>query len=315
MIERKRAWPDLSHLKLTPTIETLHLWTQVVGKVRLMLTPWENHGWHVPFYVSASGLVTGLVPVSGKAFTMEFDFVAEELVLLTTAGDDARLPLEPQSMSAFLAAVLALLGRVGLNCTIDPMPSEIAGAVRFDQDHAPRGFDAEVAMTYWRALVEVHRVFQLFRTRFTGKVSPIHLFWGAFDLAVTRFSGREAPPHPGGAPFMNDAIAREAYCREVSSAGFWPNLGDPEGPLFYSYAYPAPDRFADATVAPAAARWDAKLGEFVLPYAAVRGESDPDGALLQFLQSTYEAAADGADWNRRLLDREQGQLGVPPKHF
>lgn len=312
-VDRDRLWPDLSGLDLTPTLETLHLWSQVVGKVRLMLTPWENHGWHVPLYVSPRGLTTGLVPVPGRAFTLEFDLFAGELALLTTVGDEERIRLAAQSVATFYEAVLGAVRSLGIGVTIDAMPTEIAGAVRFDADHEPRAFDLATARTYWRALVEVHRVFQMFRTRFLGKTSPIHLFWGAFDLAVTRFSGRAAPAHPGGAPFMNDAIAREAYSHEVSSAGFWPNLREPEGPLFYSYAYPVPDGFTDAVVAPAGARFDAKLGEFVISYAAVRAADDPDVTLLFFLQSTYAAAAEAAGWDRAMLEREQGRLGVPPE--
>ena len=306
-------WPDLAGLPLRPTIGALHLWTQVVGKVRLVLTPWENHGWHVPLYVSARGLATGLIPVPGRALTIEFDFLCSELVAKTSARGESRFALAPMSVASFHDALLSALDGLGVAVAIDPMPVEIAGAKRFSDDHEVRAYDGAVALAYWRTLVEVHRVFQLFRTRFNGKVSPIHLFWGAFDLAVTRFSGRRAPPHPGGAPFMNDAIAREAYSREVSSAGFWPNLEGAGGPSFYSYAYPVPDGFAGRAVRPRQARFDAALGEFVLPYAAVRGDADPDAALLGFLQSTYEAAAELAEWDRPMLECAQGALGRPPE--
>lgn len=306
-------WPDLSGLPLRPTLQTLHLWTQVVGKVRMMLTPWENHGWHVPFYLSPRGLATGLVPVPGRALTVEFDLLAAQLVLRTTFGSEDRVTLEPRSMQDFYHGVLSSLRSLGVEVTIDPMPVEIAAAVRFDLDDVHRSFDPDVALAYWRTLIEVHRVFQLFRTRFVGKVSPIHLFWGAFDLAVTRFSGREAPAHPGGAPFMNDAIAREAYSREVSSAGFWPNLEGTTGPCFYSYAYPAPELFAHCDVRPRQARFDSELGEFILPYAAVQASEDPDATILDFLQTTYEAAANLAQWDRPMLERAQGSLGSPPE--
>lgn len=306
------AWPDLERLPLSPTLKTLHLWTQVIGKVRLMLTPWENHAWHVPFYLSPRGFITGLMAQPGLAVQAEFDLLAEVLILRTTAGDDSSLPLGPGRLSDFYDTALAAFRTAGIEVAIDPMPNELPDGVRFDRDHEMRGFDAAVARQYWRALLEMHRVFQLFRTRFMGKISPIHLFWGAFDLAVTRFSGREAPPHPGGAPFLNDAVAREAYSREVSSAGFWPNLDSSEGPCFYSYAYPMPGGYAAHPVRPAMARFDAALGEFVLPYAAVRASADPDQTLLDFLQTTYEAAADLAGWDRQRLDRDQGLLGKPP---
>lgn len=307
-----KNWPHLDGVDLAPTLETLHLWSQVVGKVRLALTPWENHGWHVPFYLSPQGFATGLMQVPGLAFTIEFDLLAAALVLRTTAGEERRLTLADGSVAAFQQRVAEALRCIGVAVTIDVMPCELPQATRFDQDHRERTFDPQVAQRYWRALIEVQRVLQLFRTRFTGKVSPIHLFWGAFDLAITRFSGRAAPPHPGGAPHLDDAVMREAYSREVSSAGFWPNLGSPDGPCFYSYAYPVPNGYSEGQVEPADARFDASLGEFVLPYTAVLASDDPDAMLLAFLQSTYEAAADLADWDRQLLDREQGRLGRPP---
>ena len=307
------SWPDLEDIDLAPTLNTLHLWTQVVGKIRLMLTPWENHGWHVPLYLSARGLVTGLVLTPKMGFTVEFDLISAELVMRTTSGAEARRTLEPGSVADFYATVLAFLKAAGADVSIDPMPSELPVAVRFDEDHDRRAFDPDVARQYWRAMIEAQRVFQLFRTRFTGKVSPIHLFWGAFDLVITRFSGREAPPHPGGAPYLNDAVMREAYSREVSSAGFWPNLGSSEGPCFYSYAYPVPDGYSARSIRPTEARYDATLGEFLLPYAEARASDDPDQAVLDFLQTSYEAAADLAGWDRLLLERDQGLLGKPPE--
>ena len=306
-------WPDLDGADLAPTLGTLQLWTQVVGKVRMMLTPWENHAWHVPLYLSARGLVTGLILLPGRGLTLEFDLLSADLVVRTTAGEEARLALASGRVADFHGAVLGALRRLGVKVSIDPMPSELPDAVRFDEDFALRTFEPEAARLYWRAMMEAQRVFQLFRTRFTGKVSPIHLFWGAFDLAVTRFSGRRAPPHPGGAPFLDDAVMREAYAREVSSAGFWPNLGGADGPCFYSYAYPVPDGYAARPAGPAGARFDAGLGEFLLPYAAVRAGVDPDAVLLEFLQATYEAAADLARWDRPLLERAQGRLGKPPE--
>lgn len=306
------GWPRLDDMDLAPTLETLHLWSQVVGKVRLALTPWENHGWHVPFYLTPRGFATGLMQVPGLTAAIEFDIVAAALVIRTTAGKEESVPLGPGSVADFYHDALGSLRAVGMEVAINVMPCELPGAEPFDGDRRTRAFDPEVARRYWRALVEAQRVFQLFRTRFSGKVSPIHLFWGAFDLAITRFSGREAPPHPGSAPHLNDAVMREAYSREVSSAGFWPNLGADKGPCFYSYAYPVPDGYAARAISPSAAHFDAELGEFVLPYLVVQASSDPDAVLLDFLQTTYEAAAALAGWDRHLLERDQGLLGRPP---
>ena len=306
-------WPDLSGLELRPTVETLHLWSQVVGKIRLMMTPWINHGWHVPLYVSANGLTTGLIPAGRSGFSLEFDLVGDGLAIRDTNGKYGRVPLRRQSVADFYGATMGVLGAMGIEVRLDPMPCEIADAVRFHDDHVVRTYDGEAARAYWRALVQTHRVLQVFRSRFVGKCSPIHLFWGSFDLAVTRFSGRTAPRHPGGAVHMSDAVAREAYSQEVSSAGFWPGGGRVEAPSFYSYAYPAPAGFSDASVRPEAAGYDVVLGEFLLPYDAVSSSSDPDGDLLSFLQSTYEAAADLAHWDRRSLEGPTGPVGRPPE--
>lgn len=306
------VWPDLSSPALAPTISTLHLWTQMVGKVRLGLTPWENHGWHVPLYVTARGLGSGLVPLPGRSFSMEFDFVGEVLKILMSDGQERILVLRACAVADFHKDFLGALSGLGIDVAIGTMPVELPDALRFEEDVEHRSYDPAVARTYWRALVEVHRVFQLYRTRFEGKCSPVHLFWGGFDLAVTRFSGRSAPRHPGGALHMPDAVAREAYSREVSSAGFWPNLEGADGPCFYSYAYPVPEAFGQQMVLPGAARFDGELGEFLLPYAAVASSDDPDAAILDFLQSTYVAAADLAAWDRNDLERPQGALGRPP---
>lgn len=306
------SWPDLAALDLISTMQSLHLWSQVVGKVRLMLTPWENHGWHVPFYLTSRGLATGLIPLEAASASIEFNLLSGSLEISRSDGRIAAVPLRARSVASFYRDTMAALGSVGITVEIDTMPAELPGAVRFEQDLRQREYDADVARTYWQALVETARVFQLFRTRFVGKCSPIHLFWGSFDLAVTRFSGRGAPRHPGGAPHMPNAVAREAYSQEVSSAGFWPNLDSSEGPCFYSYAYPVPDGFAGCIVGPEGARFEATLGEFLLPYEAVRTSADPDAALLAFLQSTYEAAADPAGWDRAALERPTGGLGHPP---
>lgn len=302
-------WPDLSVFDLRPTTDALHLWSQVVGKVRLMLTPWLNHSWQATFYLSGRGFTTGPIHADGRAFEMEFDLLADVLRIETAEGETRRVKLEPQSVAAFYEATMATLSELGIAVEIRPMPCEIPDAVAFKADHARRAYDTSVARAYWRAMLQVQRVFLLFRSCFIGKCSPIHLFWGSFDLAVTRFSGRDAPPHPGGMPHVPNAVAREAYCREVSSAGFWPGI---DRPAFYSYAYPAPDGFNLARVEPDAALFDPQLGEFLLPYDAVRSSADPDAALLAFLQSTYEAAANLAHWDRARLERAQGKPGRAP---
>ena len=304
-------WPDLAMFDLRPTIDALHLWSQVVGKVRLMLTPWINHSWQATFYLSSRGFATGPIFVDTRAFEKEFDLSDDLLRIDTVEGDERRVKLEVQSVAAFYEATMAALAELGVAVDVRRMPCEIPDAVAFDEDHAQRAYNPDIARTYWRAMLQVQRVFLLFRSRFVGKCSPIHLFWGSFDLAVTRFSGRDAPPHPGGMPHVPNAVAREAYSREVSSAGFWSGV---DYPTFYSYAYPAPEGFSLARVGPETAMFDAQLGEFLLPYDAVRSNSDPDTTLLLFLQSTYEAAANLAHWERSRLERPQGRLGELPEN-
>jgi len=299
------TWPDLSSPLLGPTTETLQLWTQVVGKVRLAWAPWINHSWHATLYVSARGLTTRLIPHGPVSFELEFDLLASELIIRVSDGGERRVALAPGSLAEFYAEVMDALAGLGVATTISPTPNEMAEATPFPQDTRRRSYDADVARDYWRALVQVDRVLNRFRSRFLGKCSPVHLFWGGFDIAVTRFSGRRAPLHPGGIPHLPDAVTREAYSHEVSSAGFWP-AGPDGGACFYSYAYPAPDGFASAAISPAPARFDPGLGEFLLPYDAVRTARDPDAALLSFLQSTYEAAADLARWDRAMLECDEG---------
>jgi hypothetical protein len=305
------AWPELPSAWLRPTLETLHLWTQVVGKVRLARTPWLNHGWHVTLYVSARGLTTGLIPHEAASFEMEFDFFAAALVIRATDGGERRVPLAAESTAAFYAAVMRALADLGVPTRIDATPNEMAEAIPFAQDVRPRAYDPAAAKAFWRALTQAHGVFSRFRTGFLGKCSPVHVFWGSFDMAVTRFSGRRAPLHPGGVPHLPDAVTQEAYSHEVSSAGFWPGWGAGEEACFYAYAYPVPPGFSQAPVSPAAARFDAALGEFLLPYEAVRTAADPDAVLMAFLQSTYEAAANLAGWDRAALECEEGQPGRP----
>ncbi|HLY78951.1 MAG TPA: DUF5996 family protein [Caulobacteraceae bacterium] len=311
MDELNAAWPKLDFATLRPTADTLQLFTQVVGKVRLARTPWINHSWNVTLYVSARGLTTSLIPGATVGLELEFDFIAGALVIRTTTPDERRIPLGPGSVADFYAAVMRDLDELGAPTRIDETPNEMPDAVPFSRDHTQRPYDPAVVRDFWRALLQIDRVFLRFRSRFLGKCSPIHFFWGSFDLAVTRFSGRRAPLHPGGVPNLPDEVTQEAYSHEVSSAGFWPGGGGVDQPAFYAYAYPVPDGFAAAPVAPAAARFDATLGEFLLPYEAVRTAPDPDAALLAFLQSTYEAAADRAGWDRAALECAEGRIGVP----
>jgi hypothetical protein len=306
------TWPDLSRLDLQPMTEALHLWSQVVGKIRLSLTPWTNHSWHVPLYVSARGLSTGLIPIGPRAFEIAFDLIGDALIIHDTEGQERRVALVPQSVATFYANVMQALNELDIDVRVSPMPCELPEAVPFHDDDVVRAYDGETARTYWHALVQTHRVFQIFRTRFVGKCSPIHLFWGSFDLAVTRFSGRKAPPHASGAPYLSDAVMRDAYNQEVSSAGFWPGSGSIKAPSYYSYAYPVPDGFAQARVQPDAAYFDAEMGEFLMPYEAVRSSADPDATLLAFLQSSYEAAANLAHWDRAFLEGPTGPIGHPP---
>lgn len=306
------VWPDLSVYELQPTVHTLHLWSQVAGKIRLMKAPWVNHSWHVPLYVSARGLTTSLIPDGRRAFEVEFDLLGDFLAIRTTEGLERRVPLGDQSLSTFYGRVMKALSDVDISVVLNEHLCELPDPTLFSNDEALRPYDADAARAFWRALVQANRVFHLFRTRFTGKCSPVHLFWGSFDLAVTRFSGRKAPPHPGGVPNLPDAVVRDAYNQEVSSAGFWPGSGDVKTPSFYSYAYPAPHGYSDARIEPSAANFDAGFGEFLLPYEAVRASEEPDSTLLTFLQSTYEAAANLARWDRDALEGPQGTVGTPP---
>jgi hypothetical protein len=297
-------WPELPFGAWSDTAATLHLWTQIVGKIRLVQTPWTNHSWHVPLYVTARGLGTSPIACDGRAFELDFDLLGHDLVIRVTDGAQRSIPLEARPVADFYRDVFAALSGLGLEVRIFTTPSELADAIPFEQDTKHHHYDRAFATRFWRALVQVDRVFKEFRARFIGKCSPVHFFWGSFDLAVTRFSGREAPPHPGGIPNFPDWVAREAYSHEVSSAGFWPGGSGIEYPAFYSYAYPAPEGFSTAPVSPAAAMFSKPLGEFLLPYDEVRKAASPDDVLLEFLQSTYEAAADRAGWDRAALERE-----------
>lgn len=314
------AWPALPTDDWFDTLETLHMWTQVVGKIRMGGSPWINHSWSVPLYVSPTGLTTSLVPWGTGGFELAFDFLASELLLTTTTGERRSLALESRTVADFHAAVLDAMASVGMPVQIDPLPNEVPDAIPFHEDTVHASYDAAHARALWGALLQAHRVMTRFRAGFLGKASPVHFFWGSFDLAATRFSGRTAPPHPGGIPNFPDDVAREAYSHEVSSCGFWPGNRAAPTPIFYAYAYPTPEGFADAHVEPAAAFWLAELGEFALPYRAVRDAAEPDASLLSFLETTHAAAADLAEWDRGALEcaaprgpdwwRTRGQRGV-----
>jgi hypothetical protein len=297
-------WPTLPYEGWKDTLATLHRWTQVVGKIRLVQSPWTNHSWHVPLYVTSRGLTTSPVPYGTRSFEIVFDFVAHRLRVETDAGSVETMTLEPRSVADFYQELFARLRSLGLDLTIRPMPAEIPDAVPLDLDREHASYDADAAQRFWRVLLQADRLFKEFRARFIGKASPVHFFWGSFDLAVTRFSGRPAPPHPGGVPNLPDWVAREAYSHEVSSCGFWPGGDAVPEPVFYSYAYPEPAGFRAAAVGPPAARFHDGLGEFVLPYDAVRQAPGRDAAVLEFLQTTYQAAADLAGWDRGALERQ-----------
>jgi Family of unknown function (DUF5996) len=295
-------WPALTMSKWADTRDTLHLWTQIVGKVRMALEPMTNHWWQVPLYVSARGLTTSLMHAGHRGLEIEFDFLDHRLELRTTDGAVRHVALEPRSVASFYAATMAALDELGMHVDIVRRPNEVVEAIPFDQDDVHRSYDAEAVRRFWRALVQIDRVLTLFRSRFVGKASPVHFFWGGADICTTRFSGRPAPKHGGGVPNCPDLVQELAYSHEVSSCGYWP--GGDEG-AFYAYAYPEPDGFADWPVEPAGARYDPTLGEFLLPYELVRKDPAPDAALLSFFQTTYEAAAELAHWDRDALEERE----------
>jgi hypothetical protein len=296
-------WPRLSFERDQDTTDTLHLWLQIVGKIRLAQMPWINHSWHAPLYVTVRGLTTALMPYDRHGFEIEFDFNAHRLGIATSLGERRSFDLKPMSVAAFYRKIMRALGDLDIQTRIWPMPVEIPDPIQpFHENETHKAYDPEAVERLWQAMVQVQRVFTKFRAGFIGKVSPVHLFWGAFDLAVTRFSGRTAPKHPGGAPNCADWVMQEAYSHEVSSAGFWPGAGLGEA-AFYAYAYPEPDGFRNYPVKPKAAYYSKELAEFILPYEAVRTADDPEIDLMDFLQSSYAAAADLAAWDRDALER------------
>jgi hypothetical protein len=305
------AWPDLPYEAWRDSCATLQLWTQIVGKIRLSQTPWLNHSWHVTLYLTTRGLTTSPIPFGKRIFQIDFDFIDHLLRIEVSDGAERQLPLRAQPVADFYGAVMAALVDLGIRVNIGELPNEVPNPIRFSEDRAHAAYDQEYARRFWRVLLHVDRVFKLFRSGFIGKCSPVHFFWGSFDLAVTRFSGRRAPLHPGGVPNLPDALVREAYSHEVSSAGFWPGGGVIEYPAFYSYAYPEPAGFRSTAIRPEAAFYSEELREFILPYDAVRTAGSPDETLLEFLQSTYEAAASAGNWDRAALECPLGRVGVP----
>ena len=299
-------WPPLPLAAWSDTHATLHRWLQIVGKLRLTGNPWINHSWHVTLYLTARGLTTLAIPHGERVFEIRFDFIDHRLVVDASDGRSASVRLESRTVASFYDELMRKLDGLGLRLDIHCRPNEVEDPIRFDEDETHCTYDAGYANRYWRILAQSSRVLTDFRARFIGKTSPVHFFWGAPDLAVTRFSGRRAPQHPGGIPNLPDRVTREAYSHEVSSAGFWAGGGPVPCAAFYSYAYPEPAGFASATVQPAAAYYNTDLREFILPYDAVRESESPDATLLQFLQSTYEAAADLAHWDRAALERPAG---------
>jgi len=346
-MESQDIWPALPFAEWRETSETLHMWTQIVGKIRLALTPWTNHSWHVTLYLTARGLTTSPIYFGARALEIDFDFV-DHLLRIRTAGTpavssqeskagesaavavtlretraDDQAPahhaahraaategpslnekivaLAPKSVAAFYREVMTALHSLGIAVEINTTPNEVDPAIPFERNEKNSSYDPEYANRFWQVLLQSDRVFKEFRSEFCGKCSPVHFFWGSFDLAVTRFSGRTAPEHPGGVPHLPDSVAREAYSHEVSSLGFWPGNSAMPNPIFYSYAYPAPEGFAEAKVLPAAASYQAQLKEFVLPYDAVRQAPSPNEALLQFARSTYDAASTLGNWDRAAL--------------
>jgi len=302
-------WPSLSYASWRDTAATLHLWTQIVGKVRLALTPWLNHGWQVPLYVTARGLGTSPIPFECESFEIDFDFITHGLIVRTSTGVERTLRLEPQAVADFYRRLTDLLTDIGIEVRICAIPNEVPNPIPFAEDRLHASYDADAAHAFWRVLLQADRLFKLFRSGFLGKSSPVHFFWGSFDLAVSRFSGRRAPLHPAGVPGLPDAVAREAYSHEVSSAGFWPGHAAFPRAAFYSYVYPEPQSFRGRQVTQGA-YFDQTLGEFILPYDELRASADPEDMLLDFLSSTYVAAAETGHWDRAALEC---QMGAPAR--
>lgn len=304
-IDSASCWPALPYNSWQDTCETLHMWTQIVGKVRLALTPLVNHWWNVPLYINSRGLTTSAIPYHDSSFELQFDFLEHRLELRTATGQVHMLALAPRSVAAFYREFTAMLRNAGIEVEIRRMPVEIPNPIPFDEDEVHASYDRQAAQTFWHILITADTIFEEFRSRFIGKSSPVHLFWGSFDLAVTRFSGRRAPERPGA-----DRVTREAYSHEVSSVGFWPGA-EIGNPAFYSYAAPEPEGFSTAAVRPKAAHYDPNLKEFIVMYDDIRTAQSPSTALLEFCDSTYQAAATLGRWDRNALERQLVSVSKP----
>ena len=302
-LTKTKTWPVLKFEAMQDTLETLHQWLQIVGKIRLKTMPWQNHSWHAALYISPHGYTTHGIPYEDRVFQLEFDFVKHELLIQCTDEETQVVALEPMTVADFYHTLFEKLEHVGINIDIHKRPNEMEPAIPFDENTTNSAYDPAVAHDLWKAMLHVNRVFYQFRSDFVGKCSPVHLFWGAFDLAVTRFSGDDAPLHQGGVPNMPLDVMQEAYSQEVSSAGFWPGSKDSPFPVFYAYAYPADPEFGKQAVEPKEAFYSEEMGEFFLKYEDVQKSADPEAMLYSFLRSTYEAAANTANWNRAELER------------
>lgn len=298
----QNKWPALDYNTWKDTLATVHLWTQIVGKIRLRKMPWLNHSWHVTLYITPFGLGTGSMPYQHGIFGIDFDFMHHRLHITTSKGEQETLELKPMSVADFYQTLFEKIALLDIDVAIFGIPSEMENVIPFAEDHVHHTYDPHQMEAFQRTLVNVHNVFTRFRTRFTGKCSPVHFFWGAFDVAVTRFSGRDAPQHPGSAPNMPSKVMQEAYSKEVSSCGFWPGNDQYPHAAFYAYAYPADPTFADQPVQPEGAFYSKEMGEFLLPYDVVQQSANPEETLLAFLQSTYDAAANTGHWDRSALE-------------
>ncbi|GHA74099.1 DUF5996 family protein [Pontibacter akesuensis] len=302
-----RHWPELNYSEAKETYQTIHLWSQIVGKIKLGLLPWINHSWHVALLLTPHGLTTGDLPAPGKHFQIDLDFIHHQLRVQTSQGEKREINLASLSVAACYTELLALLKALDIEVTIYPIPSEMKDPTPFPEDEQHATYNPTHATNLHTAMLSASKVFTQFRSEFSGKCSPVHFFWGSYDLAVTRFSGREAPPHPGGIPNLPDWVAREAYSQEVSSCGFWPGSEALPFAAFYSYMYPEPEGFKQASIKPEAGYYTTDLGEFILPYAAVRQAENPEELLLEFLHSTYTVGADLANWDRARLELQLGK--------
>jgi len=300
----QESWPVLDFMAVQDTLETLHQWIQIVGKIRLRTMPWQNHSWHTALYVSAHGFSTHGIPYQGQVFQIDFDFKRHKLIIQSSGAEDVEMELRSRTTADFYTELFEKLAGTGIDVSIHGSPNEMEPAIPFAKNEVNKSYDPDAAQTIWKAMLKANGVFTKFRSHFIGKSSPVHLFWGAFDLAVTRFSGNPAPPHQGGVPNMPLDVMQEAYSHEVSSAGFWPGSKDSPMPAFYAYAYPGDPSFGDQPVSPKEAFYSTDMGEFFLKYEDVQQSDDPEGMLMDFLQSTYEAAVNISDWNQRKLEKQ-----------